>query len=72
MIHAAHRLPTLRSDLLIRPIGDRGRFVVKDLRSGAYFQIGEHEEFLLNRLDGRQSRAAIRRGFEHRFGHRSS
>ncbi len=68
MIPTDYRLPTRRSDLVIRPIGDRGRFVVKDLRSGAYFQIGEQEEFLLTRLDGRQSPLTIRRGFEARFG----
>jgi multidrug resistance efflux pump len=68
MTPTAHPLPTRRSDLIIRPIGDRGRFVVKDLRSGAYFQIGEHEEFLLTRLDGRQSALVIRRGFEQQFG----
>ncbi len=68
MIPTTHRLPARRPDLLIRPIGDRGRFVVKDLRSGAYFQIGQHEEFLLSGLDGRQSALALRRGFERQFG----
>ncbi len=68
MLPTHYRLPARRTDLVIRPIGDRGRFVVKDPRSGAYFQIGEHEEFLLTRLDGRHSPLALRRGFEEKFG----
>lgn len=68
MMPTAYRLPTRRPDLLVRPFGDRGRFVVKDLRTGAYFQIGPHEEFLLDRLDGRQTPLSLRRVFEERFG----
>jgi multidrug resistance efflux pump len=68
MLTTHYRLPARRTDLVIRPIGDRGRFVVKDPRSGAYFQIGEHEEYLLTRLDGRHSPLALRRGFEEKFG----
>ena len=61
------RLRPRRSELLIRPIGNNGRFVVKDPKNGSYFQIGAQEQFLLSRLDGIQSAAMIRRAFEEEF-----
>ncbi|QEL15461.1 efflux RND transporter periplasmic adaptor subunit [Limnoglobus roseus] len=64
----ARSLPRRRADLVVRPLGERGRYVVKDPRSGAYFQIGAHEQFLLDRLDGVQSPTAVRRAFEQEFG----
>jgi HlyD family secretion protein len=53
-------LPVRRSDLVIRPIGDDGRYVVKDPRSGDYFQIGGQEHFLLQQLDSRCEAGEIR------------
>src|SRR5262245_26598178 len=60
--------PARRPDLLLRPLGDRGRYVVKDLRTGVYFTLGEQEYFLLCQLDGVRSAGAICRAFEEQFG----
>src|SRR5262249_7914413 len=60
--------PARRPDLLLRPLGDRGRYVVKDPRTGAYFTVGEQEHFLLCQLDGRRSAAAICAAFAERLG----
>jgi hypothetical protein len=43
----------------MRPLGDGGEYIVKAPSAGAYFSLGEQEVFLLLRLDGRQSVAAI-------------
>src|SRR5215471_19303276 len=48
-------LPARRSDLVIRALGEEGRYVVKDPRTSAYFQFGTEEHFLLAHLDGRQT-----------------
>src|SRR5262245_40018373 len=60
-------LPTCRADLIIRPLGEDGRFVVKDPLTGEFFQIGESEQFLLERFDGRSDSSAIRAAFVERF-----
>jgi putative peptide zinc metalloprotease protein len=60
--------PARRDDLVIRPIGEAGRFVVKDPASVEYFQIGEEEHFLLLQLDGERDAAAICAAFEKQFG----
>src|SRR5262245_49008498 len=60
-------LPVRRSDLVIRPIGEQGRYVVKDPGSGSYFQIGEQEHFLLLLLDGQHGADAVCRKFEAQF-----
>jgi len=60
-------LPRRRPGLVLRPRGGSGRYVVKDPRAGAYYEIGEEEHFLLTRLDGERSAAAIRAAFEERF-----
>jgi len=62
------RLPYRRSDLLIRPVDNGDRYVVKDPRSGAYFQLGEQEYFLLSQLDGERTPRDVCRAFEKRFG----
>lgn len=61
-------LPIHRCDLVIRPLGDDGRHVVKDPASGAYFQLGIQEHFLLGQLDGQRDAASVCRAFEARFG----
>ncbi len=58
--------PARRSDLLLRPLGEDGESVVKDLRTGAYYNLGPQESFLLERLDGEQSAASICQSFEGR------
>src|SRR3954469_16273845 len=59
--------PRRRSDLLVRPLGDGGESVVKDQRSGEYFNLGAQESFLLERLDGEQTAQAICKLFEQKF-----
>ncbi|HVK07439.1 MAG TPA: HlyD family efflux transporter periplasmic adaptor subunit [Gemmataceae bacterium] len=62
------RLPNRRSDLLIRPVDNGDRYVVKDPRSGKYFQIGTQEHFLLSQLDGERTPREVCQAFEKRFG----
>src|SRR5262249_3550072 len=64
----ATTLPARRPDLVIRPLGDRGKYVVKDPRSGAFFTFGEQEHFLLLKWGGGRGPAAVCRAFEERFG----
>ena len=61
-------IPRRRRELLIRPLGDQGRFTVKDLHSGRFFHLGAQEQFLLECLDGEQQTAAICAAYESRFG----
>ena len=60
--------PPRRPELILSPLGDKGQYVVKDPRTGKFFNFGEQEHFLLARLDGRQTSEAIRGAFEQRFG----
>src|SRR5262245_1930560 len=60
-------LPVRRTDLVIRPLGENGRYVVKDPGTGSYFQIGEQEHFLLLLLDGQHGADAVCRQFEAQF-----
>src|SRR3954469_25055087 len=59
--------PRRRPDLLVRPLGDGGDCVVKDQRSGEYYNLGPQESFLLERLDGETTANAICNAFEKRF-----
>src|SRR5688572_18344496 len=59
--------PARRPELMLRPIGNRGEFVVKDPQSGQYFNLGPQESFLLERLDGEQTARAICDAFERHF-----
>jgi putative peptide zinc metalloprotease protein len=61
-------LPARRPELVIRPLGDRGRYVVKDPHSGAFYTFGEQEHFLLTQLDGTRDAEAICQAFAERFG----
>src|SRR5262249_51767378 len=60
--------PARRPELLLRPLGEQGRYVVKDPRTGSFFTFGEQEHFLLLQLDGERDAAAICRAFQGRFG----
>ncbi len=62
------RCPMHRPGLVIRPLGGDGRYVVKDPHSGAYFELGEEEHFLLQQLDGEQDAGDVCRAFGERFG----
>jgi multidrug efflux pump subunit AcrA (membrane-fusion protein) len=61
-------LPLRRAELIIRPIGERGRYVVKDPAGGRYFELGEEEHYLLTQLDGQRDATEICAAFERRFG----
>src|SRR5262245_43587418 len=60
--------PCRRSELVIRPLGDQGPYVVKDPGRGAYYHLGEEEHFLLTQLDGQRQSDTIRAAFTERFG----
>src|SRR5438874_1224319 len=60
-------LSVRRQDLILRPIGAEGQFVVKDPKTGAFFHMGDREQFLLNRLDGQQTLQTVRRAYERQF-----
>src|SRR5437868_3971490 len=64
----ATALPCRRSELVIRPLGDQGPYVVKDPGTGAYYHLGEEEHFLLTQLDGERDTGTIRAAFTDRFG----
>src|SRR5262245_38574203 len=64
----ATTLPYRWPDLVIRPLGDRGRYVVKDPRTGAFFTFGEQEHFLLMQLDGERDADAVCQAFAEHFG----
>ena len=61
-------LPARRPELLIRPLGEEGRYVVKDPRTGEFFQIGVAEHFLLTQFDGERTAEAVRAAYAERFG----
>src|SRR5215813_6879055 len=63
----AMTVPIRRPELVIRPLGDRGRYVVKNPRSGEFFHIGEQEQFLLTKLDGTQTAQDVRAAYTERF-----
>src|SRR5262245_57991104 len=68
MPELATTVPAHRPELVIRPLGERGRYVVKDPHTGAYFQLGEQEHFLLRQLDGLHGETAVCLAFKERFG----
>jgi hypothetical protein len=68
MVDVSTPLPARRSELLIRPLAEPGRYVVKHPQTGDYFQIGEEEHFLLNQLDGRRNAEDVRTVYAERFG----
>jgi multidrug resistance efflux pump len=68
MSEPATLLPRRRPDLLIRPLGEPGQYVVKDPRTGAYFQIGTQEHFLLTQLNDDRAADDVCTAFRNRFG----
>jgi multidrug efflux pump subunit AcrA (membrane-fusion protein) len=62
------KLPVRRAELVIRPLGDDGRHVVKAPARGDYFELGDEEHFLLTQLDGKRDARAIRSAFNEQFG----
>src|SRR5437762_9174991 len=57
-----------RVDLVVRPMGDDGSCVVKDPVAGAYYNLGPHEAYLLDQLDGIKTQTTICESFQRRFG----
>ncbi|MFO0865966.1 MAG: HlyD family efflux transporter periplasmic adaptor subunit, partial [Gemmataceae bacterium] len=55
-------------ELIMRPYGNDGGAVVKDPEDRSYYHIGPAEAFLLERLDGSQTRGDVCREFESKFG----
>src|SRR5262245_31005928 len=68
MTAVADLVPARHGGLVIRPIGNRGQHVVKDLKTGHYYTLGEQESFLLTQLDGRRAAGTVCRAFAERFG----
>src|SRR5262245_29701362 len=68
MLDLVPPLPARRSELVIRPLGDHGPYVVKDPGTGAYYHLGVEEHLLLSQLDGQCDAEAIRAAFLERFG----
>ena len=64
----ATQLPARRADLVIRPIGKEGRYVVKLPGTHDYFHLGEEEHFLLTQLDGERDTEAWVRPPQSRSG----
>src|SRR2546426_9110199 len=60
--------PPRRNDLIVRPLGDDGQQVVKDPRTGSYFNLGAQEAFLLEQLDGTRTAEQICDAFKQTFG----
>jgi putative peptide zinc metalloprotease protein len=66
---AAACLPWVRRpDLVMQPVADNGPYVLKDPRTGGFYNLGVQEHFLLAALDGRQSAQQICTAFAERFG----
>jgi multidrug resistance efflux pump len=61
-------LPARRPELVLSPLGEGGWYVLKDPHTGAYFQLGAEEYFLLTQLDGRRTADEIGRAYRERFG----
>jgi multidrug efflux pump subunit AcrA (membrane-fusion protein) len=61
-------LPRRRQDLIVRPAGEEGWWVVKAPSSGSYFRIGIAEHFLLGQLDGKRTAGVVREAFERQLG----
>ena len=61
-------LPSRRPELIVRPLGDCGRYVIKDPYTGSFFHIGEQEYYLLMQLDGARDAEEVCGAFAERFG----
>jgi hypothetical protein len=61
-------LPYRRPELVSRPLGENGCYLVRDRRAGESFTLGSQEHFLLARLDGTRTAEDLRAAFAARFG----
>src|SRR5262249_29529809 len=70
MLDLATPLPCRRPELVARPFGDNGAYLVRNRRAGESFQLGAAEHFLLARLDGTRTAGDLCTAFAERFGER--
>lgn len=68
MLEQKTTIPARRAELVFRLQGEQGQYVVKDRRTEAYYTIGDEEFFLLTRLDGKRTTAALCAAYEASFG----
>ena len=68
MSDLATPLPCRRAELVARPFGESGAYLVRDRRQGESFQLGPEEHFLLARLDGTRTVEDLCAAFAERFG----
>src|SRR4051794_36357651 len=60
--------PRRRPELVARPFGESGSYLVRDRLRGESFQLGPEEHFLLARLDGNRTAEELCAAFAERFG----
>jgi hypothetical protein len=68
MSDLATALPCRRPELVARPFGESGSYLVRDHHRGESFQLGPEEHFLLARLDGTRTAEDLCAAFAERFG----
>jgi len=68
MTDLANPLPCRRLELVARPFGGNGAYLVRNRLNGESFQIGTAEHFLLELLDGKGTADELRAAFAERFG----
>jgi hypothetical protein len=57
-----------RPELVSRPFGVHGSYLVRNRHTGESFQLGQEEHFLLGQLDGTRTAAGVCAAFAERFG----
>jgi hypothetical protein len=67
MLLFATPLPCRRPELISRPFGADGSYLVRNRLLGESFQLGAEEHFLLARLDGNHTAEALCAAFANRF-----
>jgi hypothetical protein len=68
MSDLAIALPCRRPELVARPFGESGSYLVRDRDRGESCQLGPEEHFLLARLDGTRTAEDLCAAFAERFG----
>jgi hypothetical protein len=68
MPNVATPLPCRRPELVARPFGENGSYLVRNRQKGESFQLGAEEHFLLGQLDGTRTANGICAAFAERFG----
>jgi Sulfotransferase domain len=68
MPDVATPLPCRRPEVVARPFGEDGSYLVRDRRRGEAFRVGPEEHFLLARLDGTRTADDLCAAFGEQFG----